>query len=144
VILNARADPRLSDLCVFFLSKTFPFVCLVTLLIDRMRGQGFLQLAAVAGIAAASAVPKEELVAKVQAQDPTPVLESRSLASEIWNDIKDAAECSACETVLTLLKGVADLGDTVFVDTVTEICKLSGVGQPEDSCPLDQILSAPG
>lgn len=28
---------------------------------------------------------------------------------------------------MTLLKGVAAFGDTVFVDTLTEICEISGV-----------------
>lgn len=55
------------------------------------------------------------------------VVGKRDLITEIWDDIEHAVTCTACETVLLLLKGAAALGDTVFVDTLTAVCKVSGV-----------------
>ncbi len=79
-------------------------------------------------------------------------LEGRSIWDTIWNDIKGAATCTACQAswlpphppfsypprfdlfltkrmqaVLLLLKGVAEFGDSYFTTVLTEICKLSGV-----------------
>ena len=55
------------------------------------------------------------------------VLESRSVVSDILNQIKNAATCAGCQGVLTLLKGLALLGDRPFVSTLQEICRVSHV-----------------
>ncbi|KAF7901228.1 hypothetical protein EAF00_003449 [Botryotinia globosa] len=52
---------------------------------------------------------------------------------DIWKAIESATTCVGCNAILLLLKGVAALGDTVFVDTLTEICKLAGV-EDSDVC----------
>ncbi|CCD52921.1 hypothetical protein BofuT4_P138450.1 [Botrytis cinerea T4] len=52
---------------------------------------------------------------------------------DIWEAIESATTCAGCNAILLLLKGVAAFGDTVFVDTLTEICKLAGV-EDSDVC----------
>ncbi|OCK79268.1 sphingomyelin phosphodiesterase [Lepidopterella palustris CBS 459.81] len=69
-------------------------------------------------------------------------LDTRSLASTIWNDIENAATCDACEAVLLLLKGVAELGDSSFVSVLTEICDLSGA-EDSDVCSGAIALEGP-
>ncbi|KKK25569.1 hypothetical protein AOCH_000093 [Aspergillus ochraceoroseus] len=58
---------------------------------------------------------------------------SRNWASEILADIEDAAECSACETLLAVLKELAHLGNDAFVDVITDVCTASGA-EDEDVC----------
>jgi hypothetical protein len=58
----------------------------------------------------------------------------RDLAQTIWNDIVHAADCTGCQVVLTALKGLADLGTIIFVDTLTEICNISGVSKRSRDC----------
>ncbi|PQE31651.1 acid sphingomyelinase protein [Rutstroemia sp. NJR-2017a WRK4] len=59
------------------------------------------------------------------------VLSKDDLGSTIWAAIEAATTCAACDAVLLLLKGIAQLGDTAFVTTLTEICNLSGVDDPD-------------
>ncbi|RFU32817.1 hypothetical protein B7463_g3493, partial [Scytalidium lignicola] len=65
----------------------------------------------------------------------------RDLASTILKDIEDAADCAACQAVLLTLKGLADLGNTIFIDVITEICDISGA---EDSDVCAGTISAEG
>ncbi|KAE8441924.1 hypothetical protein EG329_004182 [Mollisiaceae sp. DMI_Dod_QoI] len=50
----------------------------------------------------------------------------KDLASTLLADIESAAGCTGCDAVLLVLKGLADLGNTAFVSTITELCKISG------------------
>ncbi|RFU77156.1 sphingomyelin phosphodiesterase [Trichoderma arundinaceum] len=68
-------------------------------------------------------------------------IESRSLVDEIWNDIKNAATCTACQGILVLLKGLAAFGDGPFVDVATALCKLANV---EDSDVCDGTIALEG
>ncbi|CRG86965.1 sphingomyelin phosphodiesterase [Talaromyces islandicus] len=74
-------------------------------------------------------------------QTSSSALVDRDLASEIWDDIKNAATCAGCQVILAALKGVSDLGTTVLVDTLTEVCKLSGA---EDDDVCEGIISREG
>ncbi|KAH8898539.1 sphingomyelin phosphodiesterase [Thozetella sp. PMI_491] len=67
---------------------------------------------------------------------------SPSIWDDIWQDIKNAATCTACDGVLTLLKTVAALGDSFFVFVVTEVCKLSGA-EDDDVCTGSIKLEGP-
>ncbi|KAJ9142785.1 Sphingomyelin phosphodiesterase [Pleurostoma richardsiae] len=85
-------------------------------------------------------VPVED--ALVVREDTLVDLQSRSLASSIWDAIEGAASCTACESVLLLLKGVAALGDKIFVKTIQDICKLSG-SLDDDVCNGAVALEGP-
>ncbi|KAJ2894250.1 sphingomyelin phosphodiesterase [Zalerion maritima] len=52
-------------------------------------------------------------------------LEERSVASDLWEKIEEATTCTACQAVLVVLKGLAHLGDHIFVSTLSGICKLT-------------------
>jgi hypothetical protein len=58
-------------------------------------------------------------------------LDQRDIAASVLESLlsalKNAAGCSGCEAALTVLKGVAALGDGFFVSTVSEVCVLSKV-----------------
>ncbi|QIX01469.1 hypothetical protein AMS68_006986 [Peltaster fructicola] len=54
-------------------------------------------------------------------------------AQGILHDIQSAASCSACQTLIVLLKALATSGDSNFVSTITEICILAKV-EDEDVC----------
>ena len=58
-------------------------------------------------------------------------LAERSLASDLLHDIEGAVDCAGCYTVITALKGLADLGTTTFVDVLSEVCTLSGADDPD-------------
>ncbi|CAI4210421.1 unnamed protein product [Parascedosporium putredinis] len=60
-------------------------------------------------------------------------ISQRALAEDIWDKFKDGASCIGCESVIVLLKGLALLGDGLFVRTLQEICKLSKA-EDDDVC----------
>ncbi|KAK5993465.1 mRNA degradation protein [Cladobotryum mycophilum] len=69
-------------------------------------------------------------------------LHTRGLADDIWNSIKNGATCTACEGILTLLKGLAAFGDSAVVNVVTGLCKLAKV-EDADVCEGSIKLEAP-
>lgn len=54
-------------------------------------------------------------------------LVDRDLASDIWNVIEEVTTCAACQSLLVVLKGLALLGDNLFVSTLSGICKLTNL-----------------
>jgi sphingomyelin phosphodiesterase len=63
------------------------------------------------------------------------------LAQKIIDLLEEAVECGACKGVLEALKGGAELGDGIFVDVLSEVCKLSGA---EDDDVCDGLISSEG
>ncbi|KAL7795355.1 Metallo-dependent phosphatase-like protein [Trichoderma ceciliae] len=61
---------------------------------------------------------------------------------EIWNDIKNAATCTACQGILVLLKGLAAFGDAAFIDVATGLCQLAKV-EDDDVCDGTIALEGP-
>nr|UBK24970.1 phospholipase C [Kionochaeta sp.] len=106
-----------------------------------MRASSILSLALGLSVAQAAVNPADVLSVVEKRVDPASGLEVRSIWDTIWNDIKSAADCTACEAVLTLLKGVAAFGDNFFVEVLTEICDLSGA---EDDDVCSGVLSLEG
>ncbi|EWC44406.1 hypothetical protein DRE_01232 [Drechslerella stenobrocha 248] len=64
-----------------------------------------------------------------------------SLVDQIIEKIERAVTCTGCEALTTVLKGVAHLGDTVFVKVVTAIC--SGL-KIQDSDVCSGIVASEG
>ncbi|KAJ2971329.1 hypothetical protein NQ176_g7747 [Zarea fungicola] len=54
-----------------------------------------------------------------------------SLAADIWSLLQEGATCVACQGILSLLRGIADVGDEPFVDAVQVLCVLSGTQDPD-------------
>ncbi|KAM0452211.1 hypothetical protein ACHAPV_008764 [Trichoderma viride] len=69
-------------------------------------------------------------------------IEARSLVDDIWNDIKNAATCSACQGILILLMGVAEFGNSAFVNIATGLCELAKV-EDTDVCVGTIALEGP-
>ncbi|UNI18800.1 Sphingomyelin phosphodiesterase [Purpureocillium takamizusanense] len=69
-------------------------------------------------------------------------LQARGLVEDIWNEIKNAATCAGCETVLGLLKVLVAFGDGPFVSAIQDICKLAKV-QDDDVCDGSIALEGP-
>jgi hypothetical protein len=51
-------------------------------------------------------------------------------ADGLINAFKNAVDCDSCHALLAPLKGLADLGDTLFVETLTTTCKVLKVRSP--------------
>ncbi|RDW63867.1 sphingomyelin phosphodiesterase [Coleophoma crateriformis] len=60
-------------------------------------------------------------------------LSKRTTISTILTDIEDAATCTACESLLVVLKALAHLGNDDFVDVITTVCVDLGV-EDADVC----------
>ncbi|KAF4637428.1 hypothetical protein G7Y89_g661 [Cudoniella acicularis] len=54
-------------------------------------------------------------------------VEKKSLIDDLVKDIESAATCAGCAAILDILKGLAELGTSLFVDTLTEICIAVGI-----------------
>jgi hypothetical protein len=50
-----------------------------------------------------------------------------SLLGQFHAVVANQISLVSCQVILAALKGLSDLGTTVLVDTLTEVCKLSGV-----------------
>ncbi|KKY17767.1 putative sphingomyelin phosphodiesterase [Phaeomoniella chlamydospora] len=57
----------------------------------------------------------------------------RDTISDILTDIEEALECTACETLLVVLKALAHLGNDAFVDVITAVCTDLGI-EDADVC----------
>ena len=45
-----------------------------------------------------------------------------SLVDDVINALKDAVDCTSCHALLVSLQGIALLGDSAFVETITTVC----------------------
>lgn len=52
---------------------------------------------------------------------------SATIVNDILNALKNAVDCTSCKALLTVLKGVAYLGDSTFSDALVTICRVSQV-----------------
>ncbi|KAJ9285141.1 hypothetical protein DTO021C3_7300 [Paecilomyces variotii] len=69
------------------------------------------------------------------------LLPRNDTANEIITAIEDAVDCTACESLLVLLQGLAHLGNDAFVGAITDVC----VGlQLEDSDVCSGAISREG
>ncbi|ATY60770.1 Sphingomyelin phosphodiesterase [Cordyceps militaris] len=64
-----------------------------------------------------------------------------SKSAEIWDDFKHEATCKGCQSMLALLKALANFGEDVFVTAAQSICKLSKV---EDADVCDGFMNLEG
>ncbi len=96
----------------------------------------------------AATTPTDAEMPALAPHTSTHVLENRGLVHSIWEKLKSAATCDACEVnyyifpfvprkaigslkcpqdILVLVKTLALMGDGPFVDVLQTLCKLSGV-----------------
>lgn len=52
---------------------------------------------------------------------------NETIVDEILVALKDAVDCASCMSLLVVLKGVAELGDTTFSDAFVAVCEATGV-----------------
>ncbi|KAL7945442.1 Metallo-dependent phosphatase-like protein [Trichoderma barbatum] len=107
-----------------------------------MRPSSALSLLALGSVAQAAVTFEESGLSPRQLENIERAIESRSLASDIWDEIKNAATCSACQAILVLLKGIAIFGDGAFVGVATDLCKLANV-EDDDVCEGTVALEGP-
>ncbi|THV83002.1 sphingomyelin phosphodiesterase [Aureobasidium pullulans] len=60
-------------------------------------------------------------------------VQKRDTVSDVLNDIKNAATCTACQSLLGVLQAVAHLGNDAFVGVITAVCQSLGV-EDADVC----------
>ncbi|THZ64346.1 sphingomyelin phosphodiesterase [Aureobasidium pullulans] len=60
-------------------------------------------------------------------------IQKRDTVSDVLNDIKNAATCTACQSLLGVLQAVAHLGNDAFVGVITAVCQSLGV-EDADVC----------
>ena len=59
-------------------------------------------------------------------------IQKRDTVSDVLNDIKNAATCTACQSLLGVLQAVAHLGNDAFVGVITAVCQSLGVSRLEE------------
>ncbi|OAA60609.1 Metallophosphoesterase domain protein [Akanthomyces lecanii RCEF 1005] len=106
-----------------------------------MRVANLMQLLAAAAPVVRAAQGDSQPVARAELMSLRHSLHQRGLVDDIWNMIKEAATCGACESILVLLKGIAFFGDSAFVDAAKTLCKLGKIQDP-DVC--DGLLDREG
>lgn len=52
---------------------------------------------------------------------------SATIVDDILDALKNAVDCTSCKALLTVLKGVAYLGDSTFSDALVTVCQVSQV-----------------
>ncbi|KAI1103077.1 putative acid sphingomyelinase [Jackrogersella minutella] len=111
-----------------------------------MRVRSFIIAALVPGWGIAVGVDSGGGSQKVLTSDmkegPLGRLDLDALAASVREDAQSPVACAACETILIQLKLVASRGDNFFVNTLTELCKRSGV-QDDDVCAGAVALEGP-
>ncbi|KAL6805627.1 Metallo-dependent phosphatase-like protein [Trichoderma sp. SZMC 28012] len=107
-----------------------------------MRPSSTLSLLALGSVAQAAVSLENSSLPPRDIENIERAIEARSLADDIWNDIKNAATCTACQGILVLLKGIAVFGDGAFVSVATELCKLAKV-EDDDVCEGTVGLEGP-
>ncbi|KAL7937255.1 Metallo-dependent phosphatase-like protein [Trichoderma chlorosporum] len=107
-----------------------------------MRHNSALCLLALGSIAQAAASAESSSHSPRDVENFERAIVARDLADDIWNDIKNAATCTACQGILLLLQGVAAFGNGAFVDLGTELCELAGV-EDDDVCAGSVALEGP-
>lgn len=107
-----------------------------------MRASSALRLLALGLVARAAGSPEDSSLSPRDITHFERALEARGLAEDIWNQIKNAATCTACQGILVLLKGLAVFGDGAFVDVTTAVCKLANV-EDDDVCEGTIALEGP-
>ncbi|UKZ46180.1 hypothetical protein TrVGV298_000379 [Trichoderma virens] len=107
-----------------------------------MRPGSALSLLALGSVAQAAISLEDSSLSPREIENLERSIEARSLVDDIWNDIKNAATCTACQGILVLLKGVAIFGDDAFVSIATGLCKLAKV-EDDDVCEGTVALEAP-
>lgn len=50
-------------------------------------------------------------------------IQQRDVLSDLLNDAKNLTTCSACESLLVVLQGLAHLGNKDFVNVITSFCQ---------------------
>ncbi|KAJ5559987.1 hypothetical protein N7513_002386 [Penicillium frequentans] len=56
---------------------------------------------------------------------------AESWISNIWDQFKEAVDCTSCQALLGGLKLVAGLGDNFMIDVLTGVCDISGAEDPD-------------
>ncbi|PHH89254.1 hypothetical protein CDD83_6421 [Cordyceps sp. RAO-2017] len=56
---------------------------------------------------------------------------AKSYTDDIWHKIKSSTGCSSCESVLTLVKGLAKISDKSLIKVITGLCKLAKAQDPD-------------
>ncbi|KAI5272000.1 sphingomyelin phosphodiesterase [Aureobasidium subglaciale] len=63
------------------------------------------------------------------------IFRERDTVSDVLNDTKNAATCTACQSLVGVLQAVAHLGNDAFVGVITAVLQSLGVqGEDEDVC----------
>ncbi|KAF4511102.1 hypothetical protein G6O67_002932 [Ophiocordyceps sinensis] len=94
-----------------------------------MRHQSLLPVLALANVVHGTAPATGQQVSPPEADH----LEARGFVDDIWNGLKSGGGCAVCETVVTLMKGLAILGDGSLVSVVQALCNISNA-QEADVC----------
>ncbi|KAG9952538.1 acid sphingomyelinase, partial [Aureobasidium melanogenum] len=58
-------------------------------------------------------------------------IQKRDTVSDILDDIKNAATCTACQSLLGVLQALAHVGNDAFVDVITSVCQSLGTEDPD-------------